>query len=276
MTANSPLNEVVSGARTTVPTDATTVELNVEAGGTTSGIMNFHPTGNPAGGSGQSLEWSAGGTDSQTIQENVGASDELDFALTGGTAKVTATIVGYSTQVTDGDVSGLDGASGQVLTDNGTGGAAWATPSVGAGGISPTGGTAGQVLTNTRSGVAWSAVSTPLTWTAITGLQDGCTTNPAAGGAGVATTASGVVYLRGSIQCASNENDAALTLFTLPTALWPTQQEYVTVDLYNGQTGRLVIQTNGSVLVEQNLGAPTTDSPLAFISLDGLMYTLPY
>jgi hypothetical protein len=127
MTTNSSLNEVVSGAKTTVPTDATTVELNVEAGGTTAGIMNFHPTGNLVGGSGQFLSWTAGSTASQTIEENVGASDELTFALTGGTAKVTATITGYSTQVTDGDVSGLDGTSGQVLTDNGSG-AAWANP----------------------------------------------------------------------------------------------------------------------------------------------------
>jgi hypothetical protein len=50
----------------------------------------------------------------------------LTFTLSGGAAKVTATITGYSTQVTDGDVSGLDGTSGQVLTDNGTG-AAWQT-----------------------------------------------------------------------------------------------------------------------------------------------------
>jgi hypothetical protein len=68
MATNSTLNEVVSGAKTTVPTDATTVELNVEAGGTTAGILNFHPTGNLLGGSGQSLSWSGGGTDTQTIQ----------------------------------------------------------------------------------------------------------------------------------------------------------------------------------------------------------------
>jgi hypothetical protein len=131
MSTNSSLNEVVIGGRTTVPTNATTVELSVEAGGTTAGVMNFYPTGNSGGGSGQFLQWSGGGTDTQTIQENVGASDELTFNLVGATAKVTATIVGYSTQVTDGDVSGLDGTGGQVLTNNGSGGAAWQGPTGG-------------------------------------------------------------------------------------------------------------------------------------------------
>jgi hypothetical protein len=133
MATNTSLNEVVIGGKTTVPTNATTVQLSVEAGGTTAGIMNFHPTGNAGGGSGQSLSWVGGGTDTQTIEENVGTDDELTFALTGATAKVTATIIGYSTQVTDGDVSGLDGTGGQVLTNNGTGGAAWANPQGGPG-----------------------------------------------------------------------------------------------------------------------------------------------
>lgn len=56
--------------------------------------------------------------------ENVGSDDELTFADSGGAAKVTATITGYSTQVTDGDISGRDGTAGQVLTDTGVG-AAW-------------------------------------------------------------------------------------------------------------------------------------------------------
>jgi hypothetical protein len=132
MATNSSLNEVVIGGKTTVPSNATTVELSVEAGGTTAGVMNFNPTGNTGGGSGQFLTWSGGGTDTQTIQENVGSSDELTFSLVGATAKVTATIIGYSTQVTDGDVSGLDGTSGQVLTNTGSG-AAWQAPNGGLG-----------------------------------------------------------------------------------------------------------------------------------------------
>lgn len=151
---NGTLSAVVIGGTTTVPTNATTVELNVTAGGTTAGDLNVYPAGNVSGGSGQFLSWTGGTTDTQTIQENVGLKDEITFALTGATAKVTATITGYSTQVTDGDVSGLDGSNGQVLTNNGNG-AAWANPSVGASEITGAGGSAGQVLTNTGSGAQW-------------------------------------------------------------------------------------------------------------------------
>jgi hypothetical protein len=152
--ANTSESVVVIGGSTKVPSNVTTVQLSVEAGGSTAGTMNFNPAGNVSGGSGQYLSWGAGGSETETIEENVGLADELTFALSGGAAKVTATITGYSSQVTDGDVSGLDGTSGQVLTNNGSG-AAWANPSVGAGDITPTGGSTGQVLTNNGSGAAW-------------------------------------------------------------------------------------------------------------------------
>jgi hypothetical protein len=131
-TANASDSVVVIGGTTTVPSNATTVQLSVEAGGTTAGTLNFNPTGNLAGGSGQSLSWSAGGSDTQSIEENVGLSDELTFALSGGAAKVSATIIGYSTQVTDGDISPADGTTGQVLTNNGDG-ATWQDPGGGPG-----------------------------------------------------------------------------------------------------------------------------------------------
>jgi hypothetical protein len=154
MAANSKLNLVVIGGATTVPYNATTVELSVTATSPGGGVMNFYPAGNVGGGSGQFLSWPAAGSDTQTIQENVGIKDELTFALQGGAATLTATITGYSTQVTDGDVSPADGTSGQVLTNTGSG-AAW--QNVGATAISGAGGTAGQVLTNTGSGAAWQA-----------------------------------------------------------------------------------------------------------------------
>jgi hypothetical protein len=128
--ANASDSVVVIGGSTKVPSNATTVQLSVTGGGTTAGTLNFYPAGNASGGSGQFLSWTAEGTNVATIEENVGLSDELTFALTGGAAKVTATITGYSTQVTDGDISPADGTSGQVLTNNGTG-AAWQGPSGG-------------------------------------------------------------------------------------------------------------------------------------------------
>lgn len=134
--ANGTLSAVVIGGSTKIPSNATTVQLSVTASGTAAGTLNVYPAGDVSGGSGQYLSWSAGGTDTQTIEENVGLSDELTFADVTAAVKLTATITGYSTQVTDGDVSGLDGNSGQVLTNNGSGGASWANPQGGSGAAS--------------------------------------------------------------------------------------------------------------------------------------------
>ena len=166
---NTSYSAVVVGGATKIPTNATTVEINLEVGGSTSGSLGVYPTGNPGGNSNPDISWGAGETNTETIGENVGLSDEVTFLVGESGAKATATILGYSTQVTDGDVSGLDGSSGQVLTDTGSG-AAWANPSVGAGEITPTGGTSGQVLTNTGSAAAW---ETPPTTTTYTNIADG-------------------------------------------------------------------------------------------------------
>jgi hypothetical protein len=122
--ANAKLSSVVIGGSTKVPTNATTVELNVSAGGSKDGSMTFYPAGFPGGASGDSLSWTGGGSDSRTIEENVGTANELTFANGGTAATVSATIIGYSTKVTDGDIAPADGIGGQVLTNTG-GGAAW-------------------------------------------------------------------------------------------------------------------------------------------------------
>ena len=118
---NKSFSVIVIGGKTTVPTNATTVQLSVTAGGTAAGIVNIFPAGNPSGGSGQFMQWAAGSSQTQTIVENVGTRDELTFADNTGAAKVTAVITGYSTQVADGDISPADGTAGQVLTNTGTG-----------------------------------------------------------------------------------------------------------------------------------------------------------
>ena len=143
-TANLLYSPVVIGGTTKVPTNATTVELQVTATGRAAGSMTFYPTGNPAGGSGQALSWVAGESISATIQENVGLADELTFANGPSASTVSATILAYSTQVTDGDVSGLDGTSGQVLTNTGSG-ASWQNLPTS---LPPTG-TAGGALSGT-------------------------------------------------------------------------------------------------------------------------------
>jgi hypothetical protein len=125
--ANAVTSPVVIGGSTTVPTNATTVRLVVSAKGAKGGTLSFFPTDNPAGASGQTLTYPAGSAvATATIEENVGLSDKLSVRNTGaGSAAVTATITGYSTQVTAGDVNGTGGTAGQVLTDDGAGGASW-------------------------------------------------------------------------------------------------------------------------------------------------------
>jgi hypothetical protein len=125
--ANKSTVAVVSGGSTTVPTNATTVQVVLTAKGVKAGVINIYPTGNISGGSGQFLSYPGFNTvESATIQENIGQANELTFANSGfGSATVTATVTGYSTQVTAGDINGIGGSAGQVLTNDGPAGVSW-------------------------------------------------------------------------------------------------------------------------------------------------------
>lgn len=120
---------IVSGGNTFVPSNATTVRLTISVTGPQNGTLTFFPTGNPAGSSGDTVTWSAGGTATGTIETDIGEKNKLSVTNNStGAADVTATLVAYSQEVEAGDISSLEGATGQVLTDTGTG-AAWQTPS---------------------------------------------------------------------------------------------------------------------------------------------------
>jgi hypothetical protein len=154
MATNTSVSAIVLGTTTKIPTNATTVRLNVAVTNTTSGTLTTYPTGNLGGASPQVLSWTGGGSgNSGEVDVNVGLSNEVTFTLAGAAEKLTVTITGYSTQTTDGDISGLNGSGGQVITNNGTGGANWQTPSVAASGV--TGGGAGQVLTSNGTNGSW-------------------------------------------------------------------------------------------------------------------------
>jgi hypothetical protein len=154
--ANSSASPVVSGGSTTVPTNATTVRVTVLAKGAAAGVLSFYPYGNPSGGSGQTLAYPAGSVAvTGTIQENIGQSNKLTFANAGaGSVVVTATLTGYSTQVTAGDINGTGGTAGQVLTNNGTGGASWESAGAAYGGRS------GDAMAN-PNGVQVASVTVP-------------------------------------------------------------------------------------------------------------------
>lgn len=57
--ANASVSKVVIGGTTKIPSNATTVQLSVTAGGAVAGVLNMYPAGDPAGASGQVLSWSA-------------------------------------------------------------------------------------------------------------------------------------------------------------------------------------------------------------------------
>ncbi|HWJ83512.1 MAG TPA: hypothetical protein VNS55_14835 [Nocardioides sp.] len=150
---------VVIGGATTVPTNARAVQMTVTAKGAADGTLTFSPAGNAAGGGGQQLPFTAGVLATSTVAENIGLRNQV--SVTNSSAKgtaVTVKLVGYSEQVTAGDINGSGGDAGQVLTNDGNGGTTWSP--VPATGISGAGGAGGQVLTNDGNGGAtWGRVA---------------------------------------------------------------------------------------------------------------------
>jgi hypothetical protein len=109
------------GASTSVPTNATEVRINVTVGGPQAGKLKIYPAGDPAAGSATSVSWKAGSSNTATVREDVGTNNQVTFNNTSASpATVTATINGYSTQITATNIASDGGTSGQVLTNLGT------------------------------------------------------------------------------------------------------------------------------------------------------------
>ncbi len=75
------------------------------------------------------------------------------------------------------------------------------------------------------------------------------------------------MHLRGGM----NESGAFFngTAFVLPAAFWPSRAVFVTVDTVNATTGRLAIDTTGTVLVQDTHGGVNAKN---FTSLDGVTF----
>jgi hypothetical protein len=78
---------------------------------------------------------------------------------------------------------------------------------------------------------------------------------------------SGVVHLRGAIRTSGNNAVA----FVLPRGFRPSTQVDVQVDLCNANNGRLIIATNGTVFVEQEIGTSFKNAQ-CITSLDGATF----
>jgi hypothetical protein len=80
-----------------------------------------------------------------------------------------------------------------------------------------------------------------------------------------AENAYGIVYFKGAIATAGTN----ATPFTLPTASRPITNVYVPIDLCDATKGRLVIQTNGVVIVQAETDFSNAQ---CFTSLDGASF----
>jgi hypothetical protein len=118
---------VVVGGSTTVPTDATSVQMTVAVKSTAAGSLSVFPTDHPSSSTADTINFPAGSVlVSQVSKQSPGLSSKVSFQNNGsGTAIVTVTITGYSTQTTASNISGAGGSAGQVLTNDGIGGASW-------------------------------------------------------------------------------------------------------------------------------------------------------
>jgi hypothetical protein len=126
--ANGVNSPVVIGGTTTVPSDATRVQLRVSVKGSASGSLRVYPAGDLSDAQNDVAHWTSTKVGTATVGVSAGTSDRVSFVnVSARPINLSVTITGYSTQVAVGDVNGFGGTPGQVLTDTGIG-AAWQTP----------------------------------------------------------------------------------------------------------------------------------------------------
>lgn len=106
----------------------------------------------------------------------------------------------------------------------------------------------------------------PASFTALT-LQNGWMNAPYGTSAAAVRTISGIVHLKGAIWTNGTNADP----FVLPAGFRPANQIYIPVDLCGGNNGRLIIQPDGVVTVEQQSGDPFSNAT-CFTSLDGASF----
>ncbi len=101
-------------------------------------------------------------------------------------------------------------------------------------------------------------------FTALT-LKSGWTNAPFSTSNAKVANIGGIVHFKGAIASGTSS-----FVFTLPTAFRPVKLVYVPVDLCNANNGRLVIEHNGAVFVDEEGG--TFHNAQCFTSLDGAWF----
>ena len=96
-------------------------------------------------------------------------------------------------------------------------------------------------------------------------LINGWTDAPFSTSNAAAANAYGIVYFKGAIATTGTITQP----FTLPTAFRPVTNVYVPIDLCGATKGRLLIQTNGVVIVQAEVAFSNAQ---CFTSLDGASF----
>ena len=106
----------------------------------------------------------------------------------------------------------------------------------------------------------------PASYTALT-LQNGWMNAPYGTANAAVRNISGIVHLKGAISTNGTNADP----FVLPAGFRPANQIWIAVDLCGGNNGRLDIQPDGVVTVQQQSGDPFSNAT-CFTSLDGASF----
>jgi hypothetical protein len=106
----------------------------------------------------------------------------------------------------------------------------------------------------------------PASYTALT-LQNGWMSAPYGTANAAVRNISGIVHLKGAISTNGTNADP----FVLPAGFRPANQIWIAVDLCGGNNGRLDIQPDGVVTVQQQSGDPFSNAT-CFTSLDGASF----
>jgi hypothetical protein len=106
----------------------------------------------------------------------------------------------------------------------------------------------------------------PASFTALT-PQNGWTGAPYGTSEPAVRDISGIVQLKGGITASGTNPDP----FVLPAGFRPANQIWISVDLCDGNNGRLFIQPDGLVTVQQQSGDPFSNAT-CFTSLDGASF----
>lgn len=200
-----------------------------------------------------------------------GTSNAIGVQGQGGGVSEGVLGVGGSSNGAGGEFIGGPASGAGLVADGGSG-------SGGSGGgdaidaIAGPGALAGRFAGNVSVSGTLSAshLAAPLSWTTLSLLNSWSGGPFGTGKPAVALDGQGIVHFRGAMQDSGSSFNA--TAFVLPAQFRPANTVFIPVDTVDATTGRLEIETNGTVLVQDTASGGANAK--TFTSLDGATYSL--